>query len=148
MNTGSDSTSEGRSSQLQAHAHAAPAAPTDAGTKDHTDSWLVTLNNALTLTMVFAIATGFLVLMVQVAMALHRDPESETVKDRMDAGSLIRLELSGGVFTHVLVETSVGFYTRSGPASLAKGEHLFLETRANNARFLCDGNRVCNGLMT
>ncbi len=57
------------------------------------------------------------------------------------AGELVAVLPVGGWSSNSLIQTTTGFYTVAGDVALVRGLHFQLETRDNDAQFLCDSSR-------
>lgn len=57
------------------------------------------------------------------------------------AGDLIGIQPVGGWNSNALITTTTGFYTVTGDVAFSRGMHFQLETRDNDAHFLCDPSR-------
>lgn len=86
-------------------------------------------------------------LFVPMAMYAYRHVFVDEPRPRatvvQNAGRVVSVSQSGGMFTRALVETDLGYYALMDGVSLNKNEALTVETRADKVRFLCDSQHRC-----
>lgn len=111
-------------------------------------SFMDRLHRALLISAVLLVGVGTLVLAVLGSAWYLWDRENDPVVQTVrSAGRVHKLSLVPGLVVRSLVETDSGFYSVREGASLAKGEPLSLETRANTRRYLCDAQLRCLELL-
>lgn len=111
-------------------------------------SFMDRLHRVVLISTVLLVGVGTLVLAVLGAAWFLWDRENDAVVQTVrSAGRVKNLSLVPGLVVRSLVETDSGFYAVREGASLAKGEPLTLETRANTRRYLCDSQHRCLELL-
>lgn len=111
-------------------------------------SFMDRLHRAVLISAVLLAGVGTLVLAVLGSALYLWDRENDAVVQMVhSAGRVHKLSLVPGLVVRSLVETDSGFYAVREGASLAKGEPLTLETRANTRRYLCDAQHHCLELL-
>ena len=106
------------------------------------------LEIACLMLLLLLLVLGFFVPMVMYAYrhVFANEPGARAIVVQ-NAGRVVSVSQSGGMFTRALVETDQGFYALMDGVSLNKNEVLTLETLADKLRFLCDSQHRCLRLM-
>lgn len=106
------------------------------------------LDQVLTIGLVILVGVSLLCLVVTLPILYFTDKHRSAIVESVEpAGQPIKVTVIGGLFSHTLLETDLGFYSLIEGVSLRKDQALTLERRANHRRFICDEKHRCSKLM-
>ena len=106
------------------------------------------LDQVLTIALVILVGVSLLCLVVTLPILYFTDKHRSAIVESVEpAGQPIKVTVIGGLFSHTLLETDLGFYSLIEGVSLRKDQALTLERRANHRRFICDEKHRCSKLM-
>lgn len=117
----------------------APSAPSSQGNERH--GRVLLLGLAL-----MAIGGAGIALTLSAVWLFLHDDQAPLVSES-PAGTVLRVELQGGLFSRSLVETDLGYYSLVEGVSLRKAEALTVKERRDGARELCDSSKRCTRLL-
>lgn len=107
------------------------------------------VQKTLAILMILLMSISMFILVVSVTVLYFRDESrKDEVVLRQDAGVVIQSSQDVGLFSRGWMETDKAFMALIDPMSLFKGESLVLETRGNQARYLCVNSHHCVKLST